>query len=780
MISKIREMKLYKRHSFQILLAIEIILLLFGVSGLFGKNAIYQYGMKEMTINMGEYQEDLGGVYIENIGYAVNMVDFEHVALPKGTYRVQMHYVTDTDGLNSCTITDNTLNFKTLFTNGESLYSGLSTTDIEMWLLQDCSQMIVHASYAGEGMMAIRGLTIQQTNAWNRILLFVMICFFAVVNIIYVYKFYDKEYGISVKSKCIVFILGVIVLISSYPLMVDYITTSSDIAFHLMRVEGIRDGTLSGQFPVRISPKWQQDYGYASPIFYGETFLYIAAFFRLIGFSISTSYRLFLFVVTIAITLVSYYCYRKIFNNAYVGLFCSFLYTLASRRIFKTYIRGYLGECLAEMLLPIILYGFYRVFTQDIKEKTYKRSWIPLTIGFSLLIQTHWLTCELVGGFTVLLCIILWKRVFRKETFIVLTKTVIYSVLLSAWYIIPFIDYMLTGDFVIQNVYERKIQSMGLYLAQLFQTYAFSDGNIFFDSGGMKEAAPMGVGMALMVVLVVWGFFVFTHRTDRLKKEEHVLGHIMTIFAVMSMAMSLNIFPWDFLHQINIVTKVLVSSLQYPERFLIIATLCLVTLGGDNAKLLLEGNNSLWRTGYFSGIIILVFMGSVFLMNDLLNTHGFFRAYGSNSIGTGYISGGEYNPYGADTTQYIYRSPYGSENVTVEEYEKRMLGGEVYVINNGQESGNVAFPLLYYKGYMAYDKDTGERLRVYSGDNFVVTVEVPVEYKGYIVVAFKSLWYWRLGEVITLVSLLGMIVYAFVNRRLNRVGQFYREVDLHT
>ena len=77
---------------------------------------------------------------------------------------------------------------------------------------------------------------------------------------------------------------------------------------------------------------------------------------------------------------------------------------------------------------------------RDVKDKDYGRSFIPLTIGFTGLIQSHLLTCELVGGFTILLCLILWKKVFRKETFLVLAKTVVYSVLLSAWFLVPFLD----------------------------------------------------------------------------------------------------------------------------------------------------------------------------------------------------------------------------------------------------------------------------------------------------------------------------------------------------
>jgi hypothetical protein len=178
------------------------------------------------------------------------------------------------------------------------------------------------------------------------------------------------------------------------------------------------------------------------------------------------------------------------------------------------------------MLLPLLLYGFWRVFTQDLNEESYKRSWVPLTAGFALLIQSHLLTCEMVGFFTVVLCIVLWRRVFRPRTFVVLAKTVIYSVLLSAWFLVPFGDYMLTGDFVIHHVSERTIQNRGLLPAHLLFTFFVNGDTVFFDQCGMADTAAMGVGPALVAGLAVLAYLWFDGRLGELKREERVLGGI--------------------------------------------------------------------------------------------------------------------------------------------------------------------------------------------------------------------------------------------------------------
>ena len=155
---------------------------------------------------------------------------------------------------------------------------------------------------------------------------------------------YDREYSLSVSQKGIHFGLALLLLFSSLPLLQDTMLSSGDLGYHMLRMMGIKDGILAGQFPVRIAPKWQQGYGYASSIFYGETLLYVGALFRLIGFSFITSYRLFLLFINALTILVAYYSFRKIFEDRNIGLLCTVLYTLSVYRLSKTYICGSLGE----------------------------------------------------------------------------------------------------------------------------------------------------------------------------------------------------------------------------------------------------------------------------------------------------------------------------------------------------------------------------------------------------------------------------------------------------
>ena len=121
-------------------------------------------------------------------------------------------------------MTDESLSMTSIRTNGVSLYQGLNHTDFDMWLLRDSDQVTVYAYYDGEGFLAVQGLRICRTNAWNRMLLFIMVCLFTVINVVCLYWGYDKKYSIPVKSKTVTFCLGLIILFASLPMTLDYVT----------------------------------------------------------------------------------------------------------------------------------------------------------------------------------------------------------------------------------------------------------------------------------------------------------------------------------------------------------------------------------------------------------------------------------------------------------------------------------------------------------------------------------------------------------------------------
>ena len=757
-----------KGKSFLILIAIELLLVVLAVIGLFGKDAVYELGLSGAEL-YGEYNAETDVCMADPQAQQGDLVIFQNISIPAGTYEVRLQYETDADAVNLCTVSDTTIGFKHLFTNGETLYSGLQETNFMMWLLRDTGGMQIHVVHNG-GNLAVKGLILAQNNALQRIWLAMVLTACLLADAVWLWRVYDRRYGISDVNKTVVFGLGLITLFASLPLMTDYIISSGDVGYHLMRIEGLKDGILSGQFPVRIAPKWVQDYGYADAVFYGQTLLLPAALFRMIGFTVTTSYRLFVFCVNLATAWLAYYCFRRIFDNPYIGLLCSMLHTLSIYRLYKLYMRGSVGEALGLLFLPLIAYGFWRIFTEDHKSRAYRWCFIPLTIGFAGIIQTHMLTCELVGGFTVLLCILLWKKVFCRETFWALAKTVICSALIAAWFIIPFLDYMVTGDFMIQHAYERTIQERGLYLAHLFSVYPSFGTNVFPAEQGMVHAMPVGIGFALMVCLILWCYLLVLGRKTLLdqgglEKRYLALGNIGLGFAGLAMLMSLSVFPWNSIQFLHRITATLVSSLQFPERTLMIASIGGILVAGVLACWAFNQEHRGWRIAFCGVMTGLTILTSLLQLDDFVHNTGFVKIYNAEGMGRGYIAGQEYLPYGTDASLLLYRAPIPGGGVEMEGYEQGPLTVEVSCSNPGMEEGTLNLPLLYYKGYRACDMTTGEAFEVYAGENNTVHVKVPAGYEGTIRTAFVSPWYWRLAEFASLIFSAGLAAWYWWDRK---------------
>ena len=123
--SKIAGLQMHRRKSFLILLAIELLVAGLAVAGLFGKNAVYEYDASTAA-TLGVYDPERGACVADpESGQQEDFVVFRNLSIPAGTYEVRLLYETDVDDVNMCRVSDTTIGFKHLFTNGEVLYQYL-------------------------------------------------------------------------------------------------------------------------------------------------------------------------------------------------------------------------------------------------------------------------------------------------------------------------------------------------------------------------------------------------------------------------------------------------------------------------------------------------------------------------------------------------------------------------------------------------------------------------------------------------------------------------------
>ena len=671
------------------------------------------------------------------------------ICLRPGVYRVELEYSTDTDVAGVCSASDGTVFAGGLLTNGEHMYVGLDRTGYELWLYEGTENLQITVNYVGRGSITTGNLRIVETRKLWTMLLAAGAALGAGVYLLLIYRCYNRRFPVSREKKQVFFFVTAICLAASIPYLCGYNITGADLTYHLQRIEGVKDGLLAGQFPVRLEPRWVFDHWYANAIFYCNTFLYFPALLRMLGFPVVTSYNLYCLALNAATAWISYYCFSRIFRDRSIGILCSALYTLSIFRIYKLLVTSAVGEGTAVTFLPLVLYGMYKIYEE---EDGYRRGWVPVTLGMCGLIQSHVLTCEITAGVMILFCLFHLRKTFRRNTFLALVKAAVSTALVCLWFLVPFLDYYLTQDVHIKHVSGRTIQDRGLYPAHLAFHFWKTGSSTPGMGNGMQYSHPVGIGLVLMlalgVFLALWfgGAFRAGGRAVAFVKRTAAVG-------VLLLFMSLDIFPWDRIQALNSVTASLVSSLQFPNRFLGWGTGCLVLVfgfclwyfkGRDRRHYLTMGALAL------AGVVT----SGMYLLDYVNAGQEYYKIYNEEGMGFGYISGAEYLIEGTELGKLTFARPAAGPGAEITGYEKRGYRTLLQCENSAGEESYVDIPTLYYKGYQAVDTGTGQEVEICPGENNVVRVTVPSGFAGTVEVDFVSPFYWRAAEA---VSLLGTV-----------------------
>ena len=602
----------------------------------------------------------------------------------------------------------------------------------------------------------IRNITITDSPVAMENFLFQIVTAFLLLDLILLCALYWNRLTQNRERWREVKLLAILILFGSIPLFIDYLPSGGhDIAFHLMRIEGIREGLQSGMFPVRIQPGWLDGHGYAASIFYGDLFLYIPAVLRMFGVSIQACYQFYVLLVNTATVFAAWYCFTKM-SDRKTGMICAVLYSLNIYRMACLYIRAAVGEYTAMIFLPILLYGFWKVYTLPEESREHKKSWITIAFGFTGLVMTHMITCEFVALFTVLICIILWKRTFQKRTFFTLAKAAIALALLNLWFLVPFLDYMQNGTYLLNdpNAYAAfRIDERAAFPAQIFMnTYDVLGGSVK-HSMGISGEMPMTPGAALLLVLAAW-FFLYVGEKSGDKSEKRK-EWLCVFLSLLSLLLTTYLVPFAELVDLIPLLQLPARSIQFSWRFLSMAAIFLTWL----ACLLFarKDGNERKRRLLKIGICGIACWQALTLMSAVLRDSGVMTVYQMGNLTTREVGGGEYLPPEYDVADYVDNLTYDPEKIIVTEWNREEKRIRVEVTNPTTETQQVEVPYVYYKGYEAVDEN-GNSLPILTGASGRISVSVPAGYTGSFSVQFREPWYWRGCEVVSLLMLLAILM----------------------
>lgn len=735
----------------KIFFILQLLIVLILMIGLFGKHETVSFSGMDFQIDEESLHDEDG--YIQS--------HTTPKAFSPGVYKINLYYETDADMSNVWSVKSDTASYDGLYANTCMLYSGSSQADMYIWLTEKTDALYVEVKYGQDSKIAIHGADIQKTNMGSRMLLVMCITFFSACDLYIWYALNTRKETTSSlvtekslrEKRAIVFILGLIALAASVPLFTGYEIAAADTGFHLLRIEGIKEGLLAGQFPVRLQPNWLQGYGYATGIFYCDTYLYIPALLRMAGFPVGVAYLFYKLMVNIATVAISYYSFSKIFQNKWAAVMGTMLYSLNIYRLVCMYLKDHLGQYTAMAFLPLLAYSIWRLLESDTQSKEYKYNWIVLTIAATLIVQCHILTCELALLFCLIIGIVFARQIFRKETIKQIAMAVLAIIGINAWFIVPFMDYMSTQHLNItgEAVYTRTIQGYGSLLPQLFTTFAFAGGADKDISDGLQGEIPFTIGVALLITLLYFLYLWTCGNVENRKMK------VCAVLAVVSLYMATAYFPWDKIQTLGGIAAKLVSALQYPTRMFEISAVFLALLACSCVVISskLEKREGFYL--YIGATLVTTVLVTGMFFSTLLSQSPFYKLYEADAMGNAYLSGKEYLPEGTDESLLKEGRYIVSEQMDIALMQKRGTNIQLEYCNNSNTQGYVEVPLLYYKGYEAHDIETGQSLEITDGDNHVVRVNIPKGYEGGMSIDFNSPWYWRLAEIVSIIFLIGFL-----------------------
>lgn len=533
-------------------------------------------------------------------------------------------------------------------------------------------------------------------------------------------------------------ILAATGILLTIPFFGDYLQNGHDLLFHLTRIEGIAEGLRQGQFPVRMDTVMNQGLGFLDTVYYPNLFLYPFAILYLLGCSLLNAYKILIFFINISTGILAYTGFRGLLKSDRLGLYCALFYVLNPYHLTNLYLRAALGELLAAVFLPLLLYGVYELFCGD-----YKKWWITVLAATGIL-QSHILTVELSVLFVIAFAIpvLLWQTGKKKiciYRILAVGKAAGACVLANAWFLIPFLMQM-GRKTAIAGAGDVLSQST-VFWAQMFQTiFKMQGGNVFY---GTEGEMPETIGIAVLIGLLV--YLGYRYFTVRIEKTVCRIADVCALFGILSCYMASTWFPWDWVQSFSVMDS-LFGVMQYPWRMLGFASLFLALVSGIAIQELLKDRKAV-IAGTMAGLSLWMAAESMdgYMTDGTVFLKSRTQAYTSAYYADYYDAGIEYD------WMWQERNKIDTES-DVKIFSFQREGTDLtfsFEFENPEEKDkNFHIPLYDYDQYEVFIN--GEKISYGQDDKNRILICVPKGInKGKVDIVYKENNLYRIGDIIT-------------------------------
>lgn len=344
------------------------------------------------------------------------------------------------------------------------------------------------------------------------------------------------------------------------------------------------------QIPCRWVPDMGYGYGYPQFNYYGPLPYYLMEVFHLGGFGYLDSVKAGLVLLTLVSVFGMYLLGKSLWGSA-GGMVSAILYTYAPYRALDFYVRGDIAELAALAIFPFLFWSVREILLG--KKKTV----IWLAFSVAALLTSHNISTliftPILGLWAIFIVLTNKGEIMPhlRERIIALIFGGIWGILLGAFFLIPawfekgyaHIETLLLGYFN----YLAHFVSINQTLFSTYWNYGSSEpgpwDEIYLGTGFLHWIIPL---ISLLVLYVI-----------RKKKEFRTVLFLSVIgWASLFLTHEKSTFIWNYIQ--------ILSYLQFPWRFLIIATFVFSLAAGSLANIFEKGKLTL---------LGIVFLASLFM-----------------------------------------------------------------------------------------------------------------------------------------------------------------------
>ncbi|WP_294149200.1 hypothetical protein [uncultured Selenomonas sp.] len=534
-------------------------------------------------------------------------------------------------------------------------------------------------------------------------------------------------------------LLGAAILVSLPDLAPHHIYAGGDIEFHLYRIEGIKNGLLAGEFPVRLNAVNLNGYGMPTGIFYPDLFLYFPAVLRLAGLSLVASWKSFLVATNIVTAFASWWAFSSYLRSARTGAVASLFYLVFLYRVFDIYVRNAAGEILALAFLPAALLSVWMMLR---RRAAY---WPAVVLFGTCILQSHVLTSLLLVGASVIMLLVSLTRLRMPDVRWAIGKAAFFLCLLNVWFYAPLLWYHQNLDYYMKLV---------KYVDPTQQVLGLRDADFY-----------MGTPM-LLLLLAVTGWRLWRRRGWLPGAFWTWLGLSAFVIAAMSV-----VWPWQWLGGVA-------DTIQFPFRLAVLPAVFL-------PMALAVGLEPVRRSWVILLCVIICFVGNfywskghayaippqhrqVWWVTYQLSTEDFMSQWDATGRkGTGLMDyldmkavEHERARSGNDAAQIFQGLQQQWADTAIEPAERiqgiERAGSTIRLAAVAGEPVWTRLPVYWYAGYTARSA-TGAELPLRQEDDGRLSVQLPEE-AGTVTVRYEGLPWFRLTDMASCLALCGFLL----------------------